>query len=508
MSQFSSKRGHRRTRHQFMATLSATKLMATPRATVPSQVLLSPCDQSVTPVWPDFLCPTFCCSPLFNCSYSLCLLWPLYLLLLLLLLFLDRLLLWPLHSMLYCRSGRPKPIWSPAPSTYDQTGDSCLSGAVEVVYNVGPDPGVVHLRDTYRDVRRERPRSLYSSFPISSNVSSSVSSSDDFKRTSSFASFPPTGSPSVATYATSFAQHSTVQTKVPPMTAPKPQINSQSWATGSTYCSIPGPGQSSIPGSRPAPRRGRGLLKMPGSTIPICGSCGSPIRYCMHVLCQSRSFSNRRWLSLKRSVHSGAEQDLVSAPLHLCQQSVQPFARRDRFCRRAGKTVLRAMLWVLYGAHLFQVLPKDQRGKAVDRSEFDLWPLSPLRRTVWTRWSASGTRSASAAPIASGRSATARSTWKTVCPTVKKTGTSCSQPNASAAGSPSRPATDGLRHSIRTITPIVLCAPFATRISRARASTLKMAVRFANHTPDESPVKLPKRWLGWDDRTALGINHN
>ena len=125
---------------------------------------------------------------------------------------------------------------------------------------------------------RERPRSLYSTFPLSSQMSSS----DDYKRTSNFSSFTPNGTPSIATYATSFTQHSTVQSKVPPMTAPKPQINAQSWTTGSSYSSpmIPGPGQSSIPGSRPAPRRGRGLLKTPitGATIAICGSCGSPIR--------------------------------------------------------------------------------------------------------------------------------------------------------------------------------------------------------------------------------------
>ena len=44
---------------------------------------------------------------------------------------------------------------------------------------------------------------------------------------------------------------------------------------------IPGPGQSSLAGSRPAPRRGRGQLKQtmgPGSRIPICATCGTPIR--------------------------------------------------------------------------------------------------------------------------------------------------------------------------------------------------------------------------------------
>ncbi|RWS09243.1 PDZ and LIM domain protein Zasp-like isoform X2 [Dinothrombium tinctorium] len=45
--------------------------------------------------------------------------------------------------------------------------------------------------------------------------------------------------------------------------------------------STPGPGQSSIPGSRPAPRRGRGQLKpqVPaGTRVPICSACGTPIR--------------------------------------------------------------------------------------------------------------------------------------------------------------------------------------------------------------------------------------
>ncbi|CAG2122817.1 unnamed protein product, partial [Medioppia subpectinata] len=116
---------------------------------------------------------------------------------------------------------------------------------------------------------------------------------DDRNRASHFSSFPPNGTHSIATYATSFAQHSSQQqqqsqTKVPPqppVTAPKPQINSSNWTPGSSpyalSATIPGPGQSSIaPGSRSAPRRGRGLLKTPntGSSIPICGTCGTPIR--------------------------------------------------------------------------------------------------------------------------------------------------------------------------------------------------------------------------------------
>lgn len=60
---------------------------------------------------------------------------------------------------------------------------------------------------------------------------------------------------------------------MPPQTLPKPQINPP-WSTNSNL--IPGPGQS----LRPAPRRGRGLLKPQifAGTIPVCASCGSPIR--------------------------------------------------------------------------------------------------------------------------------------------------------------------------------------------------------------------------------------
>ena len=68
---------------------------------------------------------------------------------------------------------------------------------------------------------------------------------------------------------------------------------------------------------------------------------------------------------MKRSIHCCVEQDLVSASFHLCQQSVQPITRRDRLCWRAGKTVLRDLLRVLFGTDLLQMLPKDQRGKAV-----------------------------------------------------------------------------------------------------------------------------------------------
>jgi len=127
--------------------------------------------------------------------------------------------------------------------------------------------------------RKERPRSLYSSFPI---CSAPTPSSGAFESSSILSSTP--HYPNTATYATSFTQHSTQQQqyKVPPVTAPKPQINPPNWTTGPSLSSgmIPGPGQSSVPGSRPAPRRGRGLLKsqISGSGIPICGTCGSPIR--------------------------------------------------------------------------------------------------------------------------------------------------------------------------------------------------------------------------------------
>ncbi|XP_015795098.1 PDZ and LIM domain protein Zasp isoform X2 [Tetranychus urticae] len=67
--------------------------------------------------------------------------------------------------------------------------------------------------------------------------------------------------------------------------------------------SAPTIGQSSIPGSRPAPRRGMGQLKTqvgPGARIPICSTCGSPIRgpfilasektWCLeHFLCANAS---------------------------------------------------------------------------------------------------------------------------------------------------------------------------------------------------------------------------
>lgn len=195
----------------------------------------------------------------------------------------------PIHTLslslfaitLNYRSVAPK-AYCPPTQNYMPSGDSCGEENCFVLkLTEFCDSGAPHMRESVnRDpMRRERPRSLYSTFPHSSQISFS----DDYKRASNLSYFPPNGTPSIATYATSFAQHSTVQTKVPPLTAPKPQINAQSWTTGSAYSSspmIPGPGQSSIPGSRPAPRRGRGLLKtaITGSSIPICGSCGTPIR--------------------------------------------------------------------------------------------------------------------------------------------------------------------------------------------------------------------------------------
>ncbi|XP_054167919.1 PDZ and LIM domain protein Zasp-like isoform X2 [Oppia nitens] len=160
-------------------------------------------------------------------------------------------------------TGRPKFQWPPPTQSFDPSGPP--------------------LREN--PVRRERPKSMgdYSSSSQYSAQPLYTSLSDDRQRASNFTSFPPNGTPSIATYATSFTQHSTTQqTKAPPTAAPKPQFNAQNWTSGSTYASsiIPGPGQSTIPGSRPAPRRGRGLLKsaITGTSIPICGTCGSPIR--------------------------------------------------------------------------------------------------------------------------------------------------------------------------------------------------------------------------------------
>lgn len=165
-------------------------------------------------------------------------------------------------------SGRPKFAWPPSDTHACKTVPYLPfpSTSSKPTLNTGPqvtDPP-----------RRERPRSLYSSFPISTSA--------QFQTASILSSTPPLN-PNTATFASSFTQHSTSQqSKVPPITAPKPQINPSMWTTGPSLSSgmIPGPGQSSIPGSRPAPRRGRGLLKpqITGSSIPICGTCGSPIR--------------------------------------------------------------------------------------------------------------------------------------------------------------------------------------------------------------------------------------
>ncbi|XP_077532476.1 Z band alternatively spliced PDZ-motif protein 52 isoform X2 [Haemaphysalis longicornis] len=81
--------------------------------------------------------------------------------------------------------------------------------------------------------------------------------------------------------------------KVPPPTAPKPAArapakmgNGGPWtpgaslATGASSAPFTGPsGLSQGAGSRPAPKRGRGKLTQAiGGKIPICASCGSPIR--------------------------------------------------------------------------------------------------------------------------------------------------------------------------------------------------------------------------------------
>ncbi|XP_053211012.1 PDZ and LIM domain protein Zasp-like isoform X2 [Panonychus citri] len=68
----------------------------------------------------------------------------------------------------------------------------------------------------------------------------------------------------------------------PKISTPSNATSNVNLPSGTTTNSTPTTiGQSSIPGSRPAPRRGRGQLKPqvgPGIRIPICSSCGSPIR--------------------------------------------------------------------------------------------------------------------------------------------------------------------------------------------------------------------------------------
>ncbi len=71
---------------------------------------------------------------------------------------------------------------------------------------------------------------------------------------------------------------------------------------------------------------------------------------------------------------------------------------------------------------------------------------------------------------------------------VRKTGTNFSLQNASVVVLLLKRAIDGLKHSIKTITQIVLCAPFATRIWRDRAFTRKAVVLSVNHTLDDYEI--------------------
>ncbi|CAG2166366.1 unnamed protein product [Oppiella nova] len=203
------------------------------------------------------------------------------------------------------RSGRPKFHWpppQPQPSS-DYQSRSEYHNRNPVYINSNTTDSIAtgaHMRDN-TGPRRERPKSFgeYSSlYSTTTTTPYSMSSHtvsqhypysnpnpypyppDDRKRATNISSFTPNGTPSIATYATSFTQHSTQQqTKLPAPTS-TPVINAQSWTPGSPYLSSM-IGQSSIPGSsRSAPRRGRGLLKGPitGPSIPICGTCGTPIR--------------------------------------------------------------------------------------------------------------------------------------------------------------------------------------------------------------------------------------
>lgn len=203
--------------------------------------------------------------------------------------------------------------------------------------------------------------------------------------------------------------------------------------------SIPGPGRSIIAGSKEAPKRGRGQLKpsvSPGTRIPICASCQIPIRWEVvknEGLTNSDVSSISGVLSLWRWTRHGVSSILTAATV----SATDLYKRSDLSKNKDNCTVKCASNSTWH--HFVRSVTHGSKG-LVFKSSVDVLPhfCVLLHRTVYWLWTSSGIRHVLHVVIAKIHLVTTVSIWKTVSHTVKRTGTTCSQQNASHVASLSK----------------------------------------------------------------------
>lgn len=106
-----------------------------------------------------------------------------------------------------------------------------------------------------------------------------------------------------------------------------------------------------------------------------------------------------------------------------------------------------------------------------------------FHRTVWRPWAKHFILNVLFALIVEKSLPTLHSIWKTDCPTAKKIGMNCSQPNASPVAFRSKPVTVGWRLLTTIIIVNALIAHYAKRTSKEKGSSSRLASHFAKAMP-------------------------
>lgn len=106
-----------------------------------------------------------------------------------------------------------------------------------------------------------------------------------------------------------------------------------------------------------------------------------------------------------------------------------------------------------------------------------------FHRTVWRPWAKHFILNVLFALIVEKSLPTLHSIWKTDCPTAKKIGMNCSQPNVSPVAFQSKPVTVGWRLLTTIIIVNALIAHYAKRTSKEKDSLSRLASHFAKAMP-------------------------
>lgn len=106
-----------------------------------------------------------------------------------------------------------------------------------------------------------------------------------------------------------------------------------------------------------------------------------------------------------------------------------------------------------------------------------------FHRTVWRPWAKHFILNVLFALIVEKSLPTLHSIWKTDCPTAKKIGMNCSQPNVSPVAFRSKPVTVGWRLLTTIIIVNALIAHYAKRTSKEKGFSSRQASHFAKAMP-------------------------